>query len=593
MSTPLSFPLRGRISISRILIPVLVLLFAITSRANIGATEKFSTFLDESVVPGEPGPESSVREITGYVTGQGSMLPNVRVAVKDSSRETITDKKGFYHIKAAKGEVLVFSHLGLKSMEIIVEDVTRKLDVSLVRDSRMLSEVKLNASGNSVEVPETFDSNYGKVDRKKLGFTSNYLAGENLNLAGVDLVDALRGKIPGYRVYQMNNRQRAQLRLGGGPPLWEIDGVLFEREPPYIDLTTIESINVIRSPGGIARYGSLGSGGVIIVRTIDKAMAQRVPQKINVSSGTNKNFYDKDAVSFKNQSYAKPSYYNSLVGFTSSEVTLENFEKYLPIYKEDATFYLDYARQLMEKSNDKEASLKVLDAMQDNLFYDPVGLKSLAYFYQEKDMDLEALRVYLRVLSLRPEYAQSYRDLANTYRSIGMIENSWNYYMIYLNKVKSLAGSSIGETIYHEMEEIHYRMPKGFRPKEAFVSKTPLKDVPKDLRLIFEWDSSEAEFELEFVNPQGQAYSFIHTYEYNAEQINDEKTRGYSSREYIIDELDQNGWLVNLTYFGNKSNKPTYLKVTEIRNWARKGQNEKVDVLKLVEKNKKFQLVKI
>ncbi|MGA9270647.1 MAG: tetratricopeptide repeat protein, partial [Lutimonas sp.] len=287
------------------------------------------------------------------------------------------------------------------------------------------------------------------------------------------------------------------------------------------------------------------------------------------------------------------SYYSALQGFKSSEETLGSFEKFLPIYKDDATFYLDYAQKLIDKENNKEASLEVLDQMQDNLFTDPVGLKSLAYFYQEQGMDIEALRVYLRVLSLRPEYAQSYRDLASTYRSIGMIENSWNYYMYYLNKVKTLGGSSIGETIYHEMEEIHYRMPKGFRPKEAFVSKTPLKDVPKDVRIIFEWDNSEAEFELEFVNPKGQAYSFIHTYEYNDEQINDEKKRGYSSREYIIDELDQNGWLVNLTYFGNKSNNPTYLKVTEIRNWARKGQKEDISVLKLVEKNKKFKLIRI
>ena len=587
MSTPLSPALQGRTHIRRLLIPVLFLFLCIPVQANTIPNMSMDSLTDES------HRNSSVREITGYVTRQGTRLPNALVSVKNSSRETLTDKEGFYNISAASGEVLVFSHLGLKSMEIIVEDVTRKLDVSLVKGSRMLSEVKLNASGNSVDVPDEFDSNYGKVDRKKLGFSSNYLAGENLNLAGIDLVDALRGKIPGYRVYQMNNQQRAQLRLGGGPALWEIDGVLFEREPPYIDLTTIESINVIRSPGGIARYGSLGSGGVIIVRTIDKAMRQRSPQKINVSSGTNKNFYNKDAVSFANQSYVKPSYQKSLEGFSSNEETLESFEKFLPIYKEDATFYLDYARHLMKKENDKEASFKVLDAMQDNLFYDPVGLKSLAYFYQEQDMDVEALRVYLRVLSLRPEYAQSYRDLASTYRSIGMIENSWNYYMYYLNKVKSLGGSSIGETIYHEMEEIFYRMPKGFRPKESFVSKNPLKDVPKDLRMIFEWDNSEAEFELEFVNPQGQAYSFIHTYEYNDEQINDEKTRGYSSREYIIDQLDKNGWLVNLTYFGNKSNKPTYLKVTEIRNWARKGQNEKVSVMKLVEKNKKFQLVKI
>lgn len=587
MLTSLHVPLLGCSDIKRISVSIAILIFFISCPVAVASHITPADPIEE------PIPKDKSRKITGYVTGNGTVLANALVTVKNSRRQTLTDKKGYFDIRAAKGEVLVFSHLGLKSMEIIVEDVTRKLDVSLVKDSRMLDEVKLNASWNSVDVPDEFDSYYGKVDRKKLGFSSNYLAGKNLNLGGVDLVDALRGKIPGYQVYTANNEKRVQLRNGSGAALWEIDGVLYEGEPPYINLSTIESINVIKSPGSIVRYGTLGTGGVIIVRTLDKALMKTNPKRIDPSTGINKNFYKKDAVSFKTQAYVKPNYWNSLEDLSGSEETFESFEKLLPVYKEDPSFYLDFARQLLEKENNMEASMEVLSQGRENLFYDPVGLKSLAYFYQEKKMDLEALRVYLRILSLRPEYAQSYRDLASTYRSIGMIENSWNYYMYYLNKVKSLGGSSIGETIYHEMEEIHYRMPKGFRPKEAFVSRTPLKDVPKDVRLIFEWDNSEAEFELEFVNPAGQAYSYIHTYEYNDVLINDEKKRGYSSSEYIIDELDQNGWLINLTYFGNKSNNPTYLKVTEIRDWARKGQNEKVNVLKLQEKNKKFQLVRI
>jgi len=587
MLTSLHVPLLGCSDIKRISVSIAILIFFISCPVAVASHITPADPIEE------PIPKDKSRKITGYVTGNGTVLANALVSVKNSRRQTLTDKKGYFDIRAAKGEVLVFSHLGLKSMEIIVEDVTRKLDVSLVKDSRMLDEVKLNASWNSVDVPDEFDSYYGKVDRKKLGFSSNYLAGKNLNLGGVDLVDALRGKIPGYQVYTANNEKRVQLRNGSGAALWEIDGVLYEGEPPYINLSTIESINVIKSPGSIVRYGTLGTGGVIIVRTLDKALMKTNPKRIDPSTGINKNFYKKDAVSFKTQAYVKPNYWNSLEDLSGSEETFESFEKLLPVYKEDPSFYLDFARQLLEKDNNMEASMEVLSQGRENLFYDPVGLKSLAYFYQEKKMDLEALRVYLRILSLRPEYAQSYRDLASTYRSIGMIENSWNYYMYYLNKVKSLGGSSIGETIYHEMEEIHYRMPKGFRPKEAFVSRTPLKDVPKDVRLIFEWDNSEAEFELEFVNPAGQAYSYIHTYEYNDVLINDEKKRGYSSSEYIIDELDQNGWLINLTYFGNKSNNPTYLKVTEIRDWARKGQNEKVNVLKLQEKNKKFQLVRI
>ncbi len=565
-----------------------ILLFFVISIVNASlAAEPVSGF------PELNDPVGPMREITGYVQSEGSKLANAQVKIRDTDREALTDEHGFYRITAAKGEIILFSHLGLKPLEIIVEDVTRKLDVTLVKETRMLDEVKLRASANSVDIPDEFDSQYGKVNRKRLGFSSNYLAGENLNLGAIDLVDALRGKIPGYQVFTMNNEKRVQLRQGGGSALWEIDGILFQGEPPYIDLNTIESVNVIKSPGGIARYGTLGAGGVIIIRTLDKARAQMEPVRISPESGTNVNYYKKNAVSFDEQRYMKPGYLQSIEALDDPEGVYEHFVSQIPRYGQDASFYLDFAKILSEMEQSGHEAQKVLNKMKENLFYDPVGLKSLAYFYQENDKKLEALRVYLRVLSLRPEYAQSFRDLASTYRSIGMIENSWNYYMYYLSKVKSLGESSIGETIYHEMEEIHFRMPKGFRPKEAFVSRTQLKDVPKDVRLIFEWDNSESEFELEFVNPQGQAFSFIHTYEYNDDQINDEKKRGYSSREYVIDKLDSTGWRVNVIYYGNKSDKPTYLKVTEIRDWARKGQEEKVDVFKLIETNKKFELVRI
>jgi ribosomal protein S17E len=193
MLTPKSIPLSGRTDIKRVSASLLTVFFLIFSPIAFASNETLSEVFEE------PSPKDTSRKITGYVTGNGSILPNVLVTVKNSTRQSLTNKKGFYSIKAMKGEVLVFSHLGLKSMEIIVEDVTRELDVSLVKDSRMLDEVKLNASSNSIDVPDEFDSNYGKVDRKRLGFSSNYLAGESLNLGGVDLVDALRGKIPATR----------------------------------------------------------------------------------------------------------------------------------------------------------------------------------------------------------------------------------------------------------------------------------------------------------------------------------------------------------------------------------------------------------
>src|SRR5210317_2189099 len=66
----------------------------------------------------------SVREISGYVTGQGSVLNNALIVVKDTERQAFTDENGYYSIRAARGEIIVYSYMGLKSMEVIVEDVT-------------------------------------------------------------------------------------------------------------------------------------------------------------------------------------------------------------------------------------------------------------------------------------------------------------------------------------------------------------------------------------------------------------------------------------------------------------------------------------
>ena len=49
----------------------------------------------------------------------------------------------------------------------------------------------------------------------------------------------------------------------------------------------------------------------------------------------------------------------------------------------------------------------------------PIALKALAYTYQVKGRLEKANDVYKEILTLRPNYAQSYMDMANSYREIG------------------------------------------------------------------------------------------------------------------------------------------------------------------------------
>ena len=69
---------------------------------------------------------------------------------------------------------------------------------------------------------------------------------------------------------------------------------------------------------------------------------------------------------------------------------------------------------------------------------------------------------------------------------------------------------------------------------EALTSKISKKNLPNektyDIRIVFEWSSSEAEFTLEFINPQQQVYKIEHTLSDNSALILDEKLKGYAQK---------------------------------------------------------------
>ncbi|WP_297707534.1 carboxypeptidase-like regulatory domain-containing protein, partial [uncultured Eudoraea sp.] len=51
------------------------------------------------------------------VTNNGLPLPTVDIIIKGTIQGTITDIEGNYEINAKRGDVLVFSHIGLKTVE--------------------------------------------------------------------------------------------------------------------------------------------------------------------------------------------------------------------------------------------------------------------------------------------------------------------------------------------------------------------------------------------------------------------------------------------------------------------------------------------
>lgn len=82
------------------------------------------------------------KTITGKVTDtRAQALPGVNIIIKGTSQGTQTDFDGKYTIEAKKGDILVFSFVGFKTMEVKVDGNSAVINVVLKVDSSSLDEV--------------------------------------------------------------------------------------------------------------------------------------------------------------------------------------------------------------------------------------------------------------------------------------------------------------------------------------------------------------------------------------------------------------------------------------------------------------------
>ena len=537
-----------------------------------------------------------LKEISGRVTSFGVPISEANIIVENSNRKVKSDDKGFYKIKGRAGETIKYSYTGLNSVKIIIEDVTNILNIEMNPRVNKLDEVTVidksvsNSKSKSrlKRKPDKISTARGDLNVDRAGHSLYYVKGEDLNASAITLSEALRGKIPNYKGSFL--RGTGSLYLNNSV-LWEVDGVLFNDEPFHVDVANVKDITLINSLSGTVKYGSLGAGGVIIVRTKSAYFAQKF-SLTDEKLYTNNNYYKGDAKIFNVYGKLKPYYLKVIEEVTNIEKAYSEYEKLSYSYSNNYDYFLDMAAVFQNKFDNNKKALEILSELDKKFSDDPEALKALAYVYQERGNHQRALDIYKKIIKIRPRYVQSFRDLANSYAHLKQFDNAWKFYMNYFYRGNELQGNGIGNIMYQEMENIYVNKSDEAKIKENFLVVDP-KNTTYDVRMVFEWNTSEAEFEIEFVNPNKQVYNFRHTYAENAKRIKDEKIKGYSSEAFYIENFDKSNWLVNLNYFGNKKYAPTYLKVTMYYNWGKPNQFDKVKVFKLYRKGEKMHLFTI
>ncbi len=287
------------------------------------------------------------------VDEQGETIIGASVVVKgNASVGSISDFDGNFTLEVpSENSVVVISYIGMKTQEIKVGN-KRTFNITLEEDRSELNEVVVVG--------------YGQQKKASIVGAITQTTGDVLERAGGvnDIGSALTGNLPGVVTVASSGMPgaedpqitiRAASSWNSSSPLVLVDGV--ERSMSSVDISSVQSISVLKDASATAVYGVKGANGVILITTkrgqVGKAqidvtvnMTMKVPSKLPSK-------YDSyDALRLRNVAIERelgiaPGSWADIrpMGFISmyrNQTTVEQRERYANVDWQDVIFD-DYA----------------------------------------------------------------------------------------------------------------------------------------------------------------------------------------------------------------------------------------------------------
>ena len=204
--------------------------------------------------------QAQTKQFSGTVTdSNGEPLPGVTVMVQGTTIGTITDLDGKYQLNASEDAKLVFSFIGY---ETVTMPASNNLKVTLQEETSEIEEVVIVGYGQQkkASVVGAITQTTGKV-LERAGGISNVGAALTGNLPGV--VTTQGTGMPGEEDPKIVIR--GQSSWNSSDPLVLVDGI--ERPMNSVDISSVQSISVLKDASATAVYGVKGANGVILITT--------------------------------------------------------------------------------------------------------------------------------------------------------------------------------------------------------------------------------------------------------------------------------------------------------------------------------------
>ena len=518
--------------------------------------------------------------VTGVVKSADGPIQGATVTVKNTFNEVVTNQKGEFSIKVTQDDtVLEVSSFAMEYKELIIQRDT-PMTINLDYDGQLLDEVLIKGKKKSKD--EFVETAYGRKNTKSLGYSAGQeITEEDIRDTDITVFDILR-KMPGVEIFGMPGFNQSILftrnrTITSQAPRVVLDGALLDQSIlNSLSPSEISSIKLLKGLTATLRYGQLGSGGIIfIVTKLGKGNNVSTKEKIK-SLQVKGNEYVETVPSLAtvNNKSTTLSALEKATTLAQAKAIFKKQEKTnntIPFYIESSEYFLKW---------DKEYSFEILSTIASLAPNNIKALKAYAFILEGRGAYKKVVNIYNRILALRPDSSQSYRDLALAYEAAGDYELALTLlYQIVYNTIPNVDCSGIQELAYNELRHL-----LAFHKNKVSFEKLPNEllslNFKKDIRIVFEWTQPDVDFDVQFVSPERKFFNWTHTRFESKSLLQEEVSQGYAIKEHIIDDAQTGPWIVNMEFLSTERPKnPTYLKYTVFQDYGLPTQTKNTKII--------------
>ncbi|MEM9362586.1 MAG: TonB-dependent receptor plug domain-containing protein [Bacteroidota bacterium] len=473
-----------------------------------------------------------------------------------------------------------------------------------IREGFQLEEVIVTETKQESEELET--TALGVKNNDAVGYAVQSIGSDKIKDAVTTLNTGLQGKFSNVSLGQNDDLSQVTMRqsnslLGNNYGLIVVDGVPLAQSQSnnngtvfssnFIDPKNVEDITVLKGLAATNIYGTQGANGVLLITTKTGSYGT-VQDGSSDAMQLKDNYYD-SKIKIDNKALVTP-YLKELKKGKNVQSAYEIYLKQKERFQNASNYYIDVFDFFCKSS--PNVAFRILSNV---LEVESPSFEMLRAAYLKSDQTENhtlALAIANKLIKAYPKKLQNDYDYAVTNRKLGK-------YQIALTTLHKLVNDKINANPslrdFEKLVGAEMRNLINTHKKDLDVTKIGAKyqnNITYNARVVLEWSNPEAEFVVQFVNPQKRFFDWEHNMQSDGRGLQEEIEQGFFAEQFEIVGADTVGeWILNVTSQGNigaSNATPSFIKCTVFKNFGKSNQETTSYIVRLQEPNEKQQLAK-